>query len=132
MNCPRCSIELTNKTILDFKYFLNIDYCISCGGIWLDNEELTRLEKTIDPVFFEVRHLPDKKLQMETLKCPSCDNSPVLQKAQHERDKHVIIDHCLVCKGVWLDTGEIEAIRQENWILITGKFFKWLLSNENN
>jgi Zn-finger nucleic acid-binding protein len=128
MNCPRCNIELTNKTILDFKYFLNIDYCSSCGGIWLDNGELTRLEKTIEPTFYEIRKIPNNQEQQEILKCPCCDNSKMLQKAQHPRDKHVIIDYCPVCKGMWLDTGEIEAIRKENWVFIIGKFFKWLIS----
>jgi Zn-finger nucleic acid-binding protein len=130
MNCPRCNIELTNKTILDFKYFLNIDYCGSCGGIWLDNGEITRLEKTIEPTFYEIRKIPNNQEQQEILKCPLCDTSEILQKAQHFRDKHVIIDYCAVCKGIWLDTGEIEAIRKENWVFIIGRFFKWLVSEE--
>jgi len=130
MNCPRCNIELTNKTILDFKYFLNIDYCSSCGGIWLDNGELTRLEKTIEPTFYEIRKTPNNQDQLEILKCPLCANSKILQKVQHPRDKHVILDYCPVCKGMWLDTGEIEAIRKENWVFIIGKFFKWLISKE--
>jgi len=130
MNCPRCNIELTNKTIIDFKYFLNIDYCSSCGGIWLDNGELARLEKTIEPTFYEIRKIPKNQEQLEVLKCPSCDNSKILQKAQHQRDKHVIMDYCPVCKGIWLDTGEIEAIRKENWGFIIGKFFKWLIMKE--
>ncbi|MBN1187263.1 MAG: zf-TFIIB domain-containing protein [Bacteroidales bacterium] len=130
MKCPRCNIELTNKTILDFKYFLNIDYCGNCGGIWLDNGELTRLEKTIEPTFYEIRKIPGNQEQMEIIICPSCDNSKILQKRQHTRDKHVIIDFCPFCKGIWLDTGEIEAIRKENWVFIIGKFFKWLLSKE--
>jgi len=130
MNCPRCNIELTNKTIIDFKYFLNIDYCSSCGGIWLDNGELARLEKTIEPTFYEIRKIPKNQEQLEVLKCPSCNNSKILQKAQHQRDKHVIMDYCPVCKGIWLDTGEIEAIRKENWGFIIGKFFKWLIMKE--
>jgi len=130
MNCPRCNIELTNKTIIDFKYFLNIDYCNSCGGIWLDKGELARLEKTIEPTFYEIRKIPKSQEQLQILKCPSCDNSKILQKAQHQRDKNVIMDYCPVCKGMWLDTGEIEAIRKENWGFIIGKFFKWLVSNE--
>jgi len=88
------------------------------------------LEKTIEPTFFENRKVLNMQEQLETLKWPSCDNSQILQKAQHERDKHVIIDYCPVCKGMWLDTGEIEAIRKENWLFIIGKFFKWLVSKE--
>ena len=128
MNCLRCNIELTNKTILDFKYFLNIDYCNTCGGIWLDNEELTRLEKTIEPTFYEIRNIPSKRKQNEVLICPACNDAQKLKKARHFRDKHVIIDYCTVCKGIWLDTGEIEAIRKENWVFIIGKFFRWLVT----
>jgi len=129
MNCLRCNIELTNKTILDFKYFLNIDYCNSCGGIWLDPGELNRLEKTIEPTFYEIRNIPSKQKQKEVLLCPACNDAQKLKKARHFRDTHVIIDYCQVCKGIWLDTGEIEAIRKENWAFIIGKFFRWLISN---
>jgi uncharacterized protein len=130
MNCPRCNVELTNKSIMDFKYFLNIDYCNACGGIWLDNGELERLQKTIEPTFWEIRKIPDMKEQMEILSCPNCDNGQKLTKVQHPRDKHVIVDYCPSCKGAWLDTGEIEAIRKENWLLIIGRFFKWLTEKE--
>jgi Zn-finger nucleic acid-binding protein len=130
MNCPRCQTELVNKTILDFKYFLNIDYCDTCGGIWLDNGELKRLEKTIEPVFYEIRIIPGNREQFRPIKCPSCANPEVLQKMQHRRDTHVIVDFCPVCTGFWLDTGEIEAIRKENWVFVIGKFFKWLFAEE--
>ncbi|HLO57881.1 MAG TPA: zf-TFIIB domain-containing protein [Bacteroidales bacterium] len=130
MNCPRCTVELKNKTILDFKYFLNIDYCESCGGIWLDKGEMERLEKTIEPTFYEIRKIPSQKVQLQPVICPSCSNTEPLQKLQHWRDNHVIIDLCTQCKGIWLDTGEIEAIREENWVFVIGKFFKWLVSEE--
>jgi Zn-finger nucleic acid-binding protein len=130
MNCPRCTVELKNKTILDFKYFLNIDYCESCGGIWLDKGEMERLEKTIEPTFYEIRKIPSQKVQYQPVKCPSCSNTEPLHKLQHWRDNHVIIDFCNQCKGIWLDTGEIEAIREENWVFVIGKFFKWLVAEE--
>ncbi len=127
MYCPRCKTELVNKTVIDFKYVLNIDYCDTCGGIWLDNGELERLEKTIEPTFYEIRKIPGPETQQEVIKCPSCDSPKELLKAQHQRDKHVIVDFCTHCKGFWLDTGEIEAIRKENWVFVIGKFFQWLV-----
>ena len=128
MICPRCKKLLSNKTIIDFKYFLNLDYCSSCGGIWFDKGELTRFEKTIEPTFIEVRKIPNKHDQLETLYCPSCANPQTLQKAEHFKDKNVIIDYCPVCKGIWLDKGELEAIQKENWLIIIGRIFKWLVS----
>lgn len=127
MYCPRCNIQLSNKTVLDNKYFVNLDYCRSCGGIWLDAGELERLEKTIEPTFFEIRNIPDSGEQQVKLDCPSCGNHLVLEKITHPRDHKVVMDSCRVCKGVWLDTGEIEAIRTENWVFLAGKFLKWLV-----
>lgn len=39
--------------------------------------------------------------------CP-VDGSILLKEHNHE----IIIDRCPTCKGVWLDAGEIEAIKE--------------------
>ena len=127
MDCPRCHIPLSNKTVLDNKYFVNLDYCHSCGGIWLDSGELERLEKTIEPTFFEIRKIPDTTEQQAKLVCPCCGDHPALEKVVHPRDHKVVMDYCTGCKGLWLDTGEIEAIRTENWVFLASKFLKWLV-----
>jgi uncharacterized protein len=127
MNCPRCKTLLTAKTVLDNRYFVNLDFCSSCGGIWFDAGELERLEKTIEPTFFEIRKIPDAIEQQMRLNCPVCDDHHMLEKMTHPRDHKVVMDYCPTCKGVWLDTGEIEAIRTENWIFLAGKFLKWLV-----
>jgi uncharacterized protein len=128
MICPRCKTVLTRKTIRDFDISVDVDYCTGCGGSWFDKGELEQLEKTIEPTFLEIRRIPDRKDQMEPLICPSCENHQILQKAEHPRDRKVIFDYCPTCKGIWLDSGELEAIQEENWILTIGKFFKWLLN----
>ncbi|MFT6321427.1 MAG: Zn-finger nucleic acid-binding protein [Granulosicoccus sp.] len=38
-----------------------------------------------------------------------------MKKAEHPRDKNVIIDYCEHCEGTWLDGGELEAIQKESW-----------------
>jgi uncharacterized protein len=132
MICPRCKNELNKRTMMDFKYFINVDHCSSCGGIWFDNGELARLEKTIEPKFVEFRTIPDQHDQMDILSCPYCNVRQVLQKAEHPRDKKVIIDYCPECKGIWLDGGELKAIREENWMITLGRFFNWLVSKEQS
>ncbi len=42
-----------------------------------------------------------------TRKCPA-DGSILLKEHSNE----IIIDRCPKCKGVWLDAGEIEAIKE--------------------
>ena len=39
MECPKCSTEMMLKQ----KYETSIDYCPSCGGVWLDRGEIDKL-----------------------------------------------------------------------------------------
>jgi Zn-finger nucleic acid-binding protein len=126
MNCPRCQHPLAVTYIDDCKTAIEVDKCPNCKGIWFDKDELSQIESIIEPTFVEIRHLPDKEEQFETLHCPKCNNSPRLQKAIHPRDKKVIIDYCPYCEGIWLDKGELEAIQQESFIITIGKIFTCL------
>ncbi len=128
MNCPRCQHQLTVTPINDCKTTIDVDKCPNCEGIWFDQGELALIEDIIEPTLIEIRHIPGESVQLKTLHCPRCNNSPRLQKAIHPRDHHVIIDYCPYCKGIWLDKGELEAIQQENWIVTIAKIVKHLAS----
>ena len=39
------------------------------------------------------------------MKCPACKNDMIILELEQ-----VEIDYCTVCKGVWLDAGELELI----------------------
>jgi Zn-finger nucleic acid-binding protein len=40
------------------------------------------------------------------MNCPVCKNEPMLVLELNE----IEIDHCLKCKGIWLDAGELELL----------------------
>jgi len=126
MNCPRCQHTLETEQFNDCNILLELDNCPACGGTWFDKDELSQVDHIIEPTFLEIRHIPNIKEQFETLKCPSCNNNPRLQKAVHPRDNKVVIDYCPYCKGIWLDKGELEAIQTENWIFIMRKILACL------
>ncbi|WP_289054712.1 zf-TFIIB domain-containing protein [Carboxylicivirga marina] len=130
MNCPRCKTVLKADKIKDFKARFEVDYCASCGGTWFDKNELSQIEHVIEPTLLEIRKVPTKTKQQEPLCCPCCNNLQYLQKAEHPRDKKVIIDYCPSCKGIWLDKGELAAIQKENWLITIGKIFKWLVGED--
>lgn len=131
MNCPRCKTQLNEKAIKDINASFEVEYCNSCGGAWFDDGELSLVDKVSEPTFFEVKRIPGRKDQFEALSCPSCNNQSLLIKAEHPRDKKVILDYCPVCKGIWLDKGELEAIQRENWLITLRKVYKWLVSRDN-
>lgn len=130
MDCPRCNKLLQTEIIKDIKENIEVDTCSTCGGIWFDHRELSKIDKIAEPTFFEIRKIPKTKEQMKILHCPSCNDSIELHKAEHPRDKKVIIDYCPNCKGIWLDKGELEAIQKENWFTTIGRIFNWLMGKD--
>lgn len=114
MNCPRCKLAMNVEEIRGQHYRLEIDCCPQCEGVWLDHDEMAKLERIVEPVNWEIRKIPGDIDQMAGLFCPRCDEAPLLIKADHHRDQKVIIDFCPNCNGTWLDKGELRAIQQEN------------------
>lgn len=127
MNCPRCKTPLNKENVKEFKVSFEVDNCHSCGGTWFDKGELSHLDKIKEPTYFEIKKIPNKKDQLKALSCPSCEDHQLMQKAEHYRDSKVIMDYCPLCKGIWLDKGELEAIQKENWLITIGRMFKWLM-----
>lgn len=103
MECPKCATTLTKKY---YKGMMEVDYCPNCRGMWLDFDELDKLE---DMAFDEddqkgslVHH------QQETaFKCPACGGQ--LQEFQY-RLYNLSLDNCPEKHGFWLDAGEDERV----------------------
>ncbi|MFC2027231.1 zf-TFIIB domain-containing protein [Chloroflexota bacterium] len=102
MKCPKCNAELKKKSHKG----IEIDYCKSCKGMWLDAEELDELE--------------DKAFDQDNLKgslmfehivvehhCPHC-NSPLKQFKYRLHDLH--LEFCENQHGFWLDEGEEKRV----------------------
>ncbi len=130
MKCPRCKQNLSKEIIIDINTSLHVDSCNNCGGKWFDAKELEQIDQLIEPTLFEIRNIPNKREQIKPMICPSCNGITVMRKAEHDRDKRVIIDYCSKCNGIWLDKGELQAIRKENWLITLKKLFKWLVIGE--
>ncbi|MCC6332964.1 MAG: zf-TFIIB domain-containing protein [Myxococcales bacterium] len=88
--------------------------CPRCSGHWLERDDLKRLEQVVEVHWVEVRHIPPPREQDVPLLCPRCAPARHLVKLQSERDRKVVMDGCLHCQGVWLDGGELTAIRNKS------------------
>ncbi len=130
MECPRCKVELSARPQKEVRTEFIVDACPGCGGSWYDKEEFEKLERVQEPVFMEFRRLPSREEQLKGLFCPSCDSKPLLDKVEHSRDHKVLMDVCPECNGVWLDSGELEAIQKQNFAITLRRIASWLLGNE--
>lgn len=103
MRCPVCKQEMV---VLELEG-VEIDYCLDCGGVWLDAGELELLlgskektEETLSALFIE------KNIKEERRKCPIC-----LKKMGKVRyGGKVIVDKCENNDGLWFDKGELEEV----------------------
>ncbi len=116
LDCPRCKSSLVKRTIKEVQHSIEVDHCDDCGGTWFDESELESIEHVSKPTVWEIRRIPRSIDQLAGLYCPTCEDHPLMAKAEHDRDQKVILDFCDSCKGIWLDKGELEAIQEENWI----------------
>jgi uncharacterized protein len=104
---------------------IDIELCDSCGGEWLDDDELQKI------VFLrEVRFNEEERraiAQSSSIRgvsladadrriiCPKCGNAT--EPIHYGCDTGIIIDRCTPCGGFWLDAGELEKVQMvaEGW-----------------
>ena len=99
MKCPKCDGVLVKKS---YKAIMEVDVCPECRGMWLDFDELDRLE---DVTFGQDEHkgsLIHRKTETE-YHCPHCEAR--LQEFQY-RLYDLRLDYCENQHGFWLDAGE--------------------------
>ncbi len=115
MKCPVDGNDLVQQT---YEAGIEVDKCPACGGIWLDEQELQRIEDSTENDYQdEIGKLPDLAGQAYAMafarskppvNCPRCDRE--MERREHGSCSQVMIDICPSCRGVWLDQGEIELL----------------------
>jgi len=88
---------------------VEIDYCYSCGGIWLDAGELELLledSPVRDELLESFEIVPQAKEKPR--KCPQCRKR--MEKVKVGKAGEVLIDQCRNKHGIWFDKGELEAV----------------------
>lgn len=112
--CPRCRVPLSAVVVDPDLDDIEALHCARCDGHWLEQADLKRLEQVVEVHWVEVRHLPPPDVQDVPLTCPRCSPERHLVKLHSERDRKVVMDGCIHCQGVWLDGGELNAIRNRS------------------
>ena len=99
MKCPKCGSILVKKF---YKGMMEVDSCPNCRGMWLDFDELDRLED----VTFDQDDYKGSLLHRKTetnYPCPHCEAE--LREFQY-RLYSLKLDTCENGHGFWLDAGE--------------------------
>ena len=109
MNCPACDKPMI---VLELDR-VEVDHCISCGGIWLDGGEMELLlEGAAEKETFLSSFRRDPDCAEKPRRCPIC--SKRMEKILVGKEERVCIDRCRHRDGIWLDRGELEEILEMN------------------
>jgi len=110
MECPVCKEPLI---VLELEE-VEIDYCVGCQGIWLDEGELELLlGDTAAAQAFLATFAFEANSREKKRKCPIC--SKKMEKVLSGTDKNLRVDKCPYNDGIWFDRGELEtALTQGN------------------
>ena len=108
MKCPNCNHELRKFAING----VDLDQCISCGGIWFNKGELYKAKDKEDEFlqWLDVDLFSDPKQfvgSYSTMACPR-DNNPLYEISYD--NTNIKVDVCKTCQGIWLDKDEYENI----------------------
>jgi len=107
MNCPVCDSPMI---VFELDQ-VEVDHCRTCGGVWLDPDEMDLLlegsagrdEIRANLKFGE----PDHE---KTHRCPICRHKMEKARVRRQGSQGIQIDRCGRGHGTWLDGGELHAI----------------------
>jgi Zn-finger nucleic acid-binding protein len=108
MKCPVCE----NPMIALELDQVEVDHCRTCGGVWLDPEEMDLLLEG-SAGREEIRaHLKfGEPSDEKERRCPICRHKMAKFRVRRKsQDAGIQIDRCEHGHGTWLDGGELHAI----------------------
>ncbi len=88
---------------------LEIDYCISCGGVWLDHGELSLILSDAGASEGQLLALSgESAATVSRRKCPIC--SKKMEQVGFAETGGPTLDRCVRGHGIWFDRGELETV----------------------
>jgi len=134
MNCPICKEPLV---VLELEQ-IEVDYCTSCDGVWLDAGELELLLETDEErsrlinLFKEAEAVKEKSHD-----CPICGKH--MLKFHIGEQEIVLVDKCKRNHGIWFDKGELKKVvefgsdnKQNKIVNLLTEMFESKISSQNN
>lgn len=95
--------------VSDVRADVALDRCLDCGGLWFDATELDRhlAFNLVPQAQVTEATIPPRGRSART--CPRC--RPKL--LQHAGWPALLLDRCNTCHGLFLDGGELEALKAQ-------------------
>jgi len=110
MKCPKCNVDLVPKV----QHKVDVSFCPSCKGMWLDAQELDQLENEAFDLGEDEKGTLAFSSTPTTQKCPVCEAT--LRRFNY-RAYDLEMEFCPDRHGYWLDadadTRVLELMKDE-------------------
>lgn len=108
MDCPRCSVEMSEITRDDG----TLQRCAECGGLWVDVTDLNKvlLHANLPALSALAGFVNADEI---TGMCPACNVDMVVVEGGEKRS--VTYDTCESCGGIWIDGDDDEPAAELDW-----------------
>ena len=110
--CPKCEAPMRAEEIGG----VPTNACLGCGGRWLEVPMIEHLSEisaearlTRDALIRTFASLQDADTRGTEIPCPTCKNN--LQACDHQG---IELDFCFRCRGLYLDSGEMDQVAEAN------------------
>ncbi|RMD97241.1 MAG: hypothetical protein D6812_15640 [Deltaproteobacteria bacterium] len=100
MKCPRCGGTLRCRRVPPG---IEIDVCMRCYGLWFDRGEAALWGDLATDVP-GIERIAGKG-RGQALTCPRCGGR--LEEIRFAAQRHLALDRCTTCHGIWFDRDEI-------------------------
>jgi Zn-finger nucleic acid-binding protein len=104
MDCPVCKNAMITMELAE----VEIDYCASCKGIWLDSGELELLLGDGGKSRALIKSFNTTITNEKQRRCPICDKK--MEKITVGKGTTLVLDRCAKGDGLWFDGGELNNI----------------------
>jgi Zn-finger nucleic acid-binding protein len=105
MDCPRCSVEMTEIAESDSA----MQRCPDCGGLWADGVDVNRilLHANLPALSALGGYVNADEIVGQ---CPACQVDLVMVEGGEKRSLHY--DTCESCGGIWTDSSDEEEVAE--------------------
>jgi Zn-finger nucleic acid-binding protein len=105
LKCPKCNTDLVSTV----RHKINVNYCQSCKGMWLERQDLGKLEDEVFDYGDDAKGTLVFSSTPTTAKCPEC-GTPL--KRFNYRFYDLEMEFCVNQHGYWLDEDEDTRVLQ--------------------
>jgi Zn-finger nucleic acid-binding protein len=108
----RCPVDKRDMIVVEHLK-IELDYCVSCAGVWFDASELELLIAALKKEGANIKpgnqmNLTPAQVKEAHRQCPHCGSK--MDKVWVGDQPKVLIDSCPRGHGLWFDGGELQQV----------------------